>query len=91
MEKTIKWEPTEAPVMQQLEFERMQTLAQIGALMMDLDNAKKNLESINERQKVAIRQALNARGIDRFDSARPTPGGLTLQIPDVPILNNGGS
>lgn len=89
MEKTIKWEAAEAPVMQQLEFERMQVLAQIGALMMDLDNAKKNLEAVNERQKTAIRSALQSRGIERFDSARPMAGGLVLQVPDA--LNNGGS
>ena len=74
MEKTIKWEQNEIMQMSNLEQERTKTLAQIGALMMDLETAKKNLEAINERHKSAIQQALQTRGVSQFESARPIQG-----------------
>lgn len=82
MEKTIKWEPTEATQMQTIEGERTQILAQIGALMMDLENAKKSLDNVNGRHKVAIQQALQSRGINQFETARPIQGGVILQMSD---------
>lgn len=88
MEKTIKWEPSEAMQIQQLEQERVNTLAQIGALMMDLDTAKKGLEGVNERHKSTIRQILQARGITQYDSGRPIQGGIVLNVPDE--AKNGG-
>ena len=82
MEKTIKWEHSEAIQMQQIEQERVAVLAQIGALMMDLENAKKALESINDRNKSTIKQILNNRGMDQVESVRPIPGGLLVTVPD---------
>lgn len=80
MEKTIKWETAENTQIQAIEQEKMQVLAQIGALMMDLEAAKKNLDSINERHRSTIRQALNGRGVGQFESARPFPGGVILSV-----------
>lgn len=94
MEKTIKWESNEAFQMQQVEQQKTQVLAQIGALMMDLENAKKNLESVNEKHKSAIQQALIMRGISQFNSARPVPGGIILDVVDMTdnpeVKPNGG-
>lgn len=87
MEKMIRWENAELPQMQAIETERIQILAQIGALMMDLDVAKKNLDALNGRHKAAIQQVLQNRGIGQFESARPVQGGVMLQIPDT--INGG--
>ena len=89
MEKTIKWEASEATQMQGIEQERTQVLAQIGALMMDLETAKKNLDNITGRQRAVIQQALQTRGIQQFESARPIQGGVVLQISDT--MNGAGN
>lgn len=85
MEKTIKWEGAEVFQVQQIEQEKTQVLAQIGALMLDLETAKKNLETVNEKFKAVVKQAIQSRGINQFDSARPMPGGVSLTIPDAAI------
>ena len=83
MEKTIKWDASEDMQMRTIENDRTQVLARIGALMMDLDTAKKDLETVNGRQRSVIQQSLQSKGITQFESARPIPGGLVLQIPDT--------
>lgn len=90
MEKTIKWDQNEIPVMQSIDNERTQCLAQIGALMMELENAKKNLDTINGRQRSAVQQAISSRGIMQFESARPILGGVVLQVPEETGRINGG-
>ena len=82
MEKMIKWEASEAMQMQAIDQEKLQILAQIGALMMDLDTAKKNLETVNGKQKIAIQQIASNHGVNQIESARPVPGGIVLQVPD---------
>lgn len=82
MEKTIKWESSEDMQLKVIENEKTQVLAKIGVLMMDLDNAKRDLESINGRQKAIFQQAIQNKGITQFESARPIPGGIVLQIPE---------
>lgn len=89
MEKTIKWEGAEISQMQSIEQERTQVLAQIGALMMDLENAKKNLETVNGKHKSLIQQALTSRGINQFESARPVQGGISITVSEQVV--NGGS
>lgn len=86
MERTIKWEPAEDVQMKMIEQEKTQILAQIGALMMDLDLVKQKLQAINDRQRAAIQQVIQSRGIGAFESARPIQGGVVLQISD----NGGG-
>lgn len=82
MEKTIRFEHSEMSQMAQIEQERIQALAQIGALMMDLETVKKQLETINERNKAAVRKILSDRGIDNVVSVRPIQGGLVATLPE---------
>lgn len=89
MEKTIKWEGAEAAQMQTIDNERTQVLAKIGALMMDLETVKKDLDTVNSKQRSAIQQAIQTRGITQFESARPIQGGLVIQIPET--MNGGGN
>lgn len=91
MERTIKWEAGEAAQMTVIEQEKTQILAQIGALMMDLETVKKRLDGVNDRQRAAIQTAIQAHGIQQFESARPIQGGVVLQIPDVLETSNGNA
>ena len=91
MEKTIRWDQTESVQMTGIDNERTKILAQIGSLMMDLEQARKMLDSLNERHKVAIQQALTNHGVNQFESARPINGGVILQLSDSPAQVNGGA
>jgi hypothetical protein len=82
MEKTIQLDQRELQQAGQIDQARMQALAQIGALSMDMEQAKRNLEVANEQQRSFMRQALAAHGIEQFDSARPVPNGILVTIPD---------
>lgn len=81
MEKTIKWDATEDAQMKVIENDRTQVMARIGALMMELEEVKKTLEAVNGRQRAAVQQVLQNRGITTFESARPIQGGIVLTIP----------
>jgi hypothetical protein len=67
---------------QQLDQERTQALAAIGALSLDMETAKKNLDAAAERQRSFLRQAIMSRGVDRYDSARAANGALIVTIAD---------
>jgi len=62
--------------------ERTQALAIVGALSLDMEQARKNLDSTAERQRAFIRQALNNRGVDRYENARASNGTLIVSVPD---------
>ena len=84
MEKIYQLEQKEAGLLNQLEQERTQALAVIGALSLDMEQARKNLESAAERQRAFIRQALMARNVERYDNARLQNGALVVSLPDGP-------
>ena len=92
MEKTIQLDPREMQQATGIEEQRMRALAQIGALSLDMEQARKNHEVANERQREFIRQVLESRGIEQFDSARAVPNGILVSIPDsigTPVKANG--
>ena len=82
MEKSITFSSSESSQSQQIEQERTQILAQIGTLMMDLETAKKLLDSATERRNAFVRQIVSSAGIYRFDSVRPVKDGLIVTVPD---------
>lgn len=87
MEKTFNLDQKEAGLIAQLDQDRMQALAQVGALSLDMEQARKNLEATAERQRAFIRQAMLTRGVERFDNARVQNGALivTISEPALPI------
>jgi hypothetical protein len=85
MEKTFQLDHREAAHLQQLDQERTQALAQVGALSLDMETARKNLDAVGERQRAFLRQAVIARGVDRFENARALNGALFVTLPDEPI------
>lgn len=85
MEKTFTLDQKEAALVGQLDQDRMQALAQVGALSLDMEQARKNLEATAERQRAFIRQALMTRGVERFDNARTQNGTLIVSMPDAPV------
>jgi uncharacterized membrane-anchored protein len=92
MEKLIEYGQGEIAISRQLDFERIQALAQVGALMLDLETAKKHLDFCNEKRNNFVKQVLANNGITQFDSARPTKEGVVATIPDELKLGrpNGG-
>jgi hypothetical protein len=83
MEKVFQLEQKEAALLGQLDQERTQTLAVVGALSLDMEQARKNLEAAAERQRAFIRQALLNRGVDRYENARAQNGSLIVTLPDA--------
>ena len=86
MEKSFELEQRETALLGQLDQERTQALAMIGALSLDMEQAKKNLDTTAERQRAFVRQALIARGIDRYDNARAQNGTLFVTVPDEQMM-----
>jgi hypothetical protein len=90
MEKTFQLDQKEAGLLAQLDQERQQALATIGAMSLDMEQARKNLDSVAERQKGFIRQAVSARGVEQFANARIQGGALFVTLPDHPVPTEGG-
>ena len=82
MEKSYQLDQKEMNLLQPLDQERTNALAAIGALSLDMEQARKNLDTAAERQRAFIRQALISRGVDRFDNARIMNGALLVTLPD---------
>jgi hypothetical protein len=82
MEQTFKLDPKEQAMLTQVDQERTQALAMVGALSLDMEQARKNLDSAAERQRSFIRQALTSRGVERYENARAQNGALIVTMPD---------
>jgi hypothetical protein len=91
MEKTFQLDQRETAMQQQLDQERTQALAAIGALSLDMRTAEKNLDAAAERQRSFLRQAVMNRGLERYDSARAANGTLIVTIADLPMPAHDGS
>ena len=84
MEKTINLDHTEQTMLTQIDQERTQALAMVGALSLDMEQARKNLDSAAERQRSFIRQALATRGVTQYENAKAQNGALVVTMPDAP-------
>jgi hypothetical protein len=84
MEKTIALDQKEQTMLAAVDQERTQALAMVGALSLDMEQARKNLDTAAERQRSFIRQALVSRGIERYENARAQNGALIVSMPDEP-------
>ena len=82
MEKSFALDQKETLFITQLDQERTQALAVVGALSLDMEQARKTLDSAAERQRGFIRQAVSARGLERFENARVQNGALVVTVPD---------
>ena len=83
MEKAISLDQREIMGLSQIEQERTQALAAVGALSLDMENARKNLDSILGRQKNFIMMVLSNRGIDRYESARLIGREIIVNLPEI--------
>lgn len=86
MEKSYQLTQKEVSQLGQLDQERTQALAAIGALSLDMEQARKNLDSAAERQRGFIRQVVSARGVERFENARLQNGAVVVTLPTEPTL-----
>jgi hypothetical protein len=88
MEKTYNLDQKENAMLMQIDQERTQALAAVGALSLDMEQARKNLDNAAERQRSFIRQALSTRGVEQFQNARAQNGALIVTLPEpMPQLN----
>jgi hypothetical protein len=85
MEKTYQLDQREMMSLGQVDQERTQALAAVGALSLDMEQARKNLDSVVDRQRAFIRQALVARGVERYENARVQAGTLYVTVADAPV------
>jgi len=85
MEKSYQLDQREAALLGQMDQERTQALAAVGALSLDMEQARKNLDVVAERQRSFLRQALSQRGIDRYENARVANGSLVVTMADAPV------
>lgn len=85
MEKTFQLEQKELAMIGQADQERTQALAHVGALSLDMEQARKNLDAASERQRSIIRQVVANRGIERFESARVQNGAMVVIVPEGTI------
>ena len=83
MEKTFQLDQRESAMLQSLDQERTQALAAIGALSLDMETARKNLDVAQQKQQSFLRQAVMTRGVDRFENARMQNGALVVALPDA--------
>jgi hypothetical protein len=83
MEKSFPLDSRESAACGQLDQQRTQCLAAVGALSLDMEQARKNLEATAERQRAFIQQLVAAKGIDRFENARVQNGALLVTVPEV--------
>ena len=87
MEKSFQLEPREMQNLQALETERKEVLAQIGALSLDMEAAKKKLAGSMEAQKHFLRNALSNRGLDNFQTAKLVGNEIIVTLSeDMPNL-----
>jgi hypothetical protein len=70
MEKTVTLLPAETQMISSFDQERQQALANYGALSMDLETARKAVESAVEKQRAFLRATLIAKGFDQYQNAR---------------------
>jgi hypothetical protein len=84
MEKTYSLDQKEGALLGQMDGERTQALATIGALSLDMEQARKNLDSVIDRQRAFIRNALTNRGVERYENARLQGGALIVTLADLP-------
>jgi hypothetical protein len=87
MEKQFQLSSQESMTMAAIDQARTQALAAIGALSLDMEQARKQLDTAVERQRSFIHAAVGARGIDEFATARVVNNALVVSLPDPPSLS----
>jgi hypothetical protein len=84
MEKAFSLDQKEAQAYGEMESEQTKTLAQIGMLSLDMEAAKKRLETVQEQQRSFVRSALMHRDVRNFMQARVGGGNIYCVLPDTP-------
>lgn len=86
MEKSYPLDQRETAFLGQLDQERQQALAMVGALSLDMEQARKTLDTAAERQRTFLRQVLLNRGVEQYQNARAQNGTVIVTMPDeIPI------
>lgn len=83
MEKQFALDQRESAQLSQMEQERTNALAMVGALSLDMEQARKNLDIALEKQRGFLRSALSSRGVERYENARIANGAIIAALPDM--------
>ena len=90
MEKSFPLQPHEQQMLQGITQERTNALAAFGALTLDMEAARKTLESVQEKQNSFLRTAVLGRGIERCENVRAANGAIHCTVPDEQPAPKGG-
>lgn len=83
MEKTIPLDQREQQMAQALSQRRLQALAQLAELQIQVRQAEKVLDIANEVQGYFLQQALAAHGVTRYDGPlKVAPDSIIVNVPD---------
>jgi Tfp pilus assembly protein PilO len=82
MERAYNLQQDELQQQQQLEMEQRDTLAQFGALTLQLEQVRARLPQIEERQRSLITQVARRHSVANYLTARIVGANLICQLPD---------
>jgi hypothetical protein len=88
MERAYNLQPEELQQQQQLDIEQRDTLAQFGALTLQLEQVRARLPQIEERQRSLITQVARRHSVGSYLTARIAGANLVCQFPD-PVPDDG--
>jgi hypothetical protein len=83
MEKAFQLEPRETQAFALLERERKDALAEIGGLSLQMEAARKTLDTVMARQEAYLRNMLTNRGVDRYDGVQLANNHMIVRLPDL--------
>lgn len=84
MQKAFNLQPHETQQSQQLEAERLDLLAQLGAMKLEDERIRARLPQVVEEQRKLVRGTVQRLGIERYNSAIFREGNVIVDVPDEP-------
>jgi hypothetical protein len=84
MQKAFSLQPNEVNQAQQIEEERKNVLAQIGALTLDMEQARAQLPVVEQRRRQYLQTLVQQYGVTEFRTARIEGNNLICDVADGP-------
>jgi len=85
MQKAFSLQQNEINQAQALEEERKNVLAQIGALTIDMENARAALPIVEQKRRQFLGALVQQYGVTDYRGARLENGNLICDLPDAPV------
>lgn len=84
MQKAFSLAPNEVQQTQQLDQERTEVLAQIGALTLDMETARASLPLVERKRREYLATLVRKYGVTEYRTASIQGGNLVCDLPDGP-------